>query len=538
MKKRGACLSYFVLLLAVLLSLLAPGCTCEQPLAGGTLKLWDSGPITLDPAISGDISSHTFVTQVFSGLVLLDENLNVKPDIAESWQKSDDGRTYTFYIRKNAQFHDGKKVTAADFKYSWERACNPDTGSTTAPMYLNDILGANDIMAGKAKQLSGAKVIDDYTLEVTIDDPKAYFLSKLAYPTSFVVDQANVASGQDWFSMRPNGAGPFKLKRWDPGREIIMERNDAFYREKPVLDALDFQILSGMPNDLYEVGKIDVTRIDHNYIDIARDPRGPFPGELKVSPELSFNYIGFNVEKPPFDDINVRKAFCYAVDRDKILKVILKDTVHKAGGILPPGIPGYDQNLAGYDFNPDKARAALAASKYGSSAGLPPVVITISGIGNSVPEVLGAIIQSWQDNLGVSVSVHQVEPRIFMYNFKNEVDNLFELGWIADYPDPQNFTDNLFRTGYAFNMGGYSNKDIDAAMEKASVEQNPGKRTEMYRKIDQALMDDAAVLPLWNGINYYLVKPYVKNYKMNGLGMPSFTSVTLTKANPNIWQTK
>ncbi len=168
-----------------------------SPASKYDLNLWDSGPLTLDPAISSEMSSHIYVMQIFSGLVKFDTQLKPVPDIAESWNISDDGKTYTFKLRKDAKFHDGRPVTAADIKYSLERACNPDTNSQTASTYLGDIVGVQDVLAGKTRDLAGVKVIDDYTLEITIDAPKAYFLSKMAYPTAFVVDKKNVESGTE-----------------------------------------------------------------------------------------------------------------------------------------------------------------------------------------------------------------------------------------------------------------------------------------------------------------------------------------------------
>ena len=164
-------------------------CNWSPSSSEDVLNLWDTGPVTLDPAISSEMSSHAYVMQIFSGLVRLDDELEVGPDIAESWQKSEDGKTFTFHLRQGVKFHDGNEVRAEDFKYSWERACDPETGSQTAATYLGDIVGVNDKLAGEVEEISGLKVIDDYTIEVTIDAPKAYFLCKLTYPTAFVVEQ-------------------------------------------------------------------------------------------------------------------------------------------------------------------------------------------------------------------------------------------------------------------------------------------------------------------------------------------------------------
>lgn len=168
------------------------------PTEESTLNLFGIDPLTLDPAVSGEMTSHQYIVQLFSGLVRLDDNLEPVPDIAQRWQVSDDGRTYTFYLRNDVRFHCGREVKAEDFKYSWERACDPDTCSLTAATYPGDIVGVREVLVGKTTEISGVRVIDDYTLEVTIDAPKSYFLSKLTYPTAFVVDRANVESGGGW----------------------------------------------------------------------------------------------------------------------------------------------------------------------------------------------------------------------------------------------------------------------------------------------------------------------------------------------------
>ena len=482
--------------------------------------MWDTGPITLDPAISGELSSHNYIMQIFSGLVYLDDNLEIKADIADKWQISPDGKTYTFYLKKNVRFHDGRILTADDIKYSWERACLPATGSNTSNLYLSDIVGTDRVFKGETTSISGISILDSYALQVSIDAPKAYFLSKLAYPTAFIIDKYNVASGKDWW-LQPNGTGPFKLSRWTQGSQITLTRNDDFYREPALLAKVEYQLLSGNPIELYEVNKIDTAQIFEQYIDAARDPSGPFSGQLHEVPELGLNYIGFNVDKPPFDDVNIRLAFCHAFNKEKIIRVINKDTVRNALGIIPPGMPGYNPNLQGYEFDIQKAKRLISESKYGSVENLPPVTITIAGLGNYLAENLGAIIQDWQNNLGVQINVRQLETEIFLYHIREEVDNMFFMGWVADYPDPQDFLDYLLKTGSLYNAGNYSNPQVDSLLVAAAVEQNTVKRLEMYQQAEQLLMHDAAMIPLTNGINLYLVKPYLKEYKLNPVGMPS-----------------
>jgi oligopeptide transport system substrate-binding protein len=526
--KRVWHLTLLSLFLAALLIL--PSATCQSSSGLDVLNLWDTGPITLDPAIAADMSSYVYIMQIFSGLVRLDQNLTIVPDIAVSLpEESPDGKTYTFHLRQGVKFQDGTEVEAGDFKYSWERACAPATASDTAATYLGDIVGAQDMLAGNATEISGVKVIDDYTLQVTIDAPKAYFLDKLVYPTAFVVDRTNVESGKNWW-LKPNGTGPFKLKEWEPGQQLILERNQNYYGDSAKLTQVVFHFSADEPMALYETGQIDVAPVSTSYIDEATDESNPLHLELAVTPELSLYYIGFNIAKPPFDDANVRRAFCLAVNKEPIVKAILRDMVSEAEGILPPGMPGYNETLEGLDYDVAKAKELIAASKYGNVSNLPPITITTEGYGNYIPSYLGAIIQEWQQNLGVQVSVRQVEPENFLYNLKQEKDEMFELGWIADYPDPDNFLDILFHTGSENNIFEYSNPDLDALLDQAAIEQNRAVRLAMYQQAEQLVVDDAPCLPLFHGNNYILVKSYVKGYELSPLGIPDLSKVYIDKS--------
>jgi len=484
--------------------------------------------MTLDPAIAADMSSYTYIVHIFSGLVRLDHEMNIVPDIAENWEQSPDGKTYTFYLQRGVKFHDGREVKAADFKYSWERACHPDTGSGTADTYLGDIVGARDMLAGEADEISGVEVVEDYTLRVTIDAPKAYFLNKLTYPTAFVVDRDNVESGPNWWR-KPNGTGPFKLKEWESGEYLLLECSQIYYGEQAKLERVIFDLRLHPPMALYELGYIDVAPVYGAYIDRVRDETGPFYPQLAVTPELSLYYLGFNTAEPPFDDVNVRRAFCHAVDKEHIAEVILRDMVGVADGILPPAMPGYNESLEGLDYDVEKAIELIAASKYGDVSNLPSITLTVDGYGNYIPGYLGAIIQEWQQNLGVEISVRQLETENFLYNLKQEKDEIFVMGWIADYPDPHIFLDILFYTGSENNNFEYSNPDLDALLDQAAIEQDETVRLAIYQQTEQLVVDEAPCLPLWHGTNYILAKPYVKGYELSPLGVPDLSKVYIDK---------
>jgi len=519
---------YILLLVVLVCSLLIVGCQPRQeaPITEeSTLNLYGIDPLTLDPAVSGEMTSHEYIMQLFSGLVCLDDNLEPAPDITQEWQVSDDGRTYTFYLRHDVKFHNGREVKAEDFKYSWERACDPDTRSLTADTYLGDIVGVREVLAGKTKEISGVRVIDDYTLEVTIDAPKSYFLSKLTYPTAFVVDRANVESGSEWWQ-QPNGTGPFKLRQWDEESLLILEKNDLYYGKLAKVNFVTFQLWGGVPMNMYETGKIDVTSVYIDYIDKVTDKAGPFYKELQIVPELSFHYIGFNFSKPPFDDVNIRRAFSQAIDKDKLVSLVFKDMVQPADGILPPGMPGFNKDLSGLGYDVNKAKELIKASQYGDVSELPPIIITTMGWGGLISQGLEAIISEWRQNLGVEVKVRQLEPQRFLYHLRQEKDEMFYMGWIADYPHPQDFLDVLFHTGTDNNYGEYSNPEIDALLEMAGVEPDSNLSLALYQQAEQKLVEDAACLPLWFGKNHILVKSYVKGYNLSPQGLVMLNSVS------------
>jgi oligopeptide transport system substrate-binding protein len=520
-----------ILSIVLLSGLFLAGCitTVSAPavVGSGVLKMYGIDPITLDPAVSAEMTSHEYVTQIYSGLVRPDDNLEPAPDIAERWEMSQDRRTYTFYLRKDVTFQDGRKVTAADFKYSWERACDPATGSNVAGTYLGDIVGVRDVLEGRAREISGIKVIDDYTFRVTIDAPKSYFLSKLTYPTTYVVDKANVSKGKEWWR-KPNGTGPFKLTEWNENNLLVLERNEKYYGGVGGVGRVEFQLWSGLPMNMYETGQIDIAGVSVIYIDRVTDKAGPFYKELQVTPELSFSWIGFNTTKPPFDDVNVRRAFTLALDKDRIVSLVFRNLVQRADGILPPGIPGFNKSLVSPGYDVAKAKELIARSKYGDVSKLPPITLTTSGYGGEISMALDAIVSEWRDNLGVEVTVRQLEPDRYIYYLKEEKNELFDMGWIADYPHPQDFLDVLFHTGAENNFAEYSNPEVDALLDKAAVEADNEKSLGLYQQTEQMLMDDAACLPLWFGENYLLVKPYVEGYKLTPLGFAWLEKVKIT----------
>ena len=504
---------------------MAESITLERPALFGDIPrdqalIYEGGETTnlaeYDPATthsSGD-------KRIFDGLVAFDPKLNLIPDLAESWDVSVDGKTYTFHINQNARFHDGRAVTAQDFVYSWERAAQPETLSDTVLTYLGDIVGVAEMHTGKADHISGLKVLDDHTLQVTIDAPKPYFLLKLTYPTGFVVDKNNVQTGSEWVR-KPNGTGPYKLTRWDSFKVMIYERNTDYHLGPPSIPYIIVRLYTGDDLRLYESGEIDLTGVSAFSVPRITDPKEPLSKDVLKGVSLCTSYIVLDASKPPFDDVKVRQAFALAFDRQQYIKTVTNGIALPAEGLYPPGLPGYDPKFKGLGFDPERARQLLKESRYGSAAKLPPIVFTESGFGSDVNFGTAALIQMWQTTLGVQINVENIEPNQFSTLMHAGVHGqIFTGGWCADYPDPENFADALFHTGAPENNGNYSNPALDVILEQARTERDVAKRMEHYQQAQQMIVQDAPVIFTTHGLSHILVKPYVKGYVYTPITVP------------------
>jgi len=282
-----------------------------------------------------------------------------------------------------------------------------------------------------------------------------------------------------------------------------------------------------VPMNMYEMGQIDVTDVGSDYIYRVTDEAGPFYLNLEIVPELSFYYIGFNTEEPPFDDADIRRAFSLAIDKDMLVPLVFRGMMQPAYGVLPPGMPGYNQDLIGLEYDVEEALELIANSSYGDVSQLPPITITTIGWGGLISPELEAIVYQWRENLGVEVTVRQLEPERFLYYLAEERDEMFYMGWIADYPHPQDFLEILFHSGSDNNYGGYSNPEVDELLDMAGVEQDSDLSLSLYQQAEQLLVDDAACLPLAFGQNYTLIKPYVSGYDLNPLGFAMLNGVSV-----------
>ena len=498
---------------------------------GGRFRLLWSDPPTLDPHLTGDTTSSGVVVEVFSGLLTFDADLRIIPDIAQRVLITD-GVEYIFQLRPGVTFHNGDPVTAGDFKWSMERAADPETASSVASTYLDDIVGFDDYVEGVTDDIAGIVAVDDLTLRITIDAPKAYFLAKMTFPTAYVLHRETVeAAGPNWWVDSPVGTGPFRLTEYTVGDRIVLERYDGYYRELAKVDTV-FMDLSGAASlAMYENDEIDIISVSRIFLDRVLAPDDPLFEDLIIAPpDFSTSYIGFNTNIPPFDDVKFRQALSHVIDKETIASEVFLDQLKPAFGILPPGFPGYDPELKGLSFDVGLAQSLLAESKYADPDTRPDIVLTVPGTGGLIPTDVQIILETWRQALGVVVDIQQTGFDTFLEDLDRRKYQAFRAAWIADYPDPQDFLDILFHTDSGENHMGYSNLEVDRIVEAARVESDPANRMTLYNLAEKMIVEDAPWLPLWfSGDQYVLTKPYVEGYRITPIPVPVLQYVSVER---------
>jgi len=278
---------------------------------------------------------------------------------------------------------------------------------------------------------------------------------------------------------------------------------------------------------MYENDEVDITGIGINNIESVRDPNSDLNADLKEGPTLDVFYIGFNTLEAPFDDANLRNALSLAIDREFLAGEFLLDLVQPAKGILPPGMDGYNEALAEIPYDPDTARGLL--DEAGGPGVLDDVTILTSGRGATPSDILQAVIAMWEQELDISVTIEQEDFGLFLRDIDEGAFEMFSLGWIADYPDPQNFLDIKLHSESANNEAGYSNAVVDALLDRADREVDEAARLEFYQQAEELIVEDMPWAPLYHGKASYLVKPYVEGFVVPPFVIPNLRYVTINR---------
>ncbi|MCS7309948.1 MAG: peptide ABC transporter substrate-binding protein [Armatimonadota bacterium] len=527
------------LVVALLVVLSAGGCGRRQasaPPAQNVLRYaLTTEPTTFDPALVRDGPTIDMLFHVFEGLVQWDENNRLQPNLAESWEVSADGRVYTFRLKRGVKFHNGREVTAEDFKYSIERACDPELASPVSATYLNDIVGALDKLERRANEVKGVEVVDKYTLRITIDHPKAYFLAKLTYPTAYVVCREAIEQEGDEVNgrrLRINercaiGTGPFKIAQYVPGSKVVLAANKEYHAGAPQLDGIERPIVldASTRHAMYERGDLDIVDVQKG--DLLRDQQDPvLSKQLHTFDRAAVFYLGLNQNAfPPFKDRRVRLALAYATDKDAIVRVALMGVPQKANGILPPGVLAHDPNFQGIPYDPERARQLLAEAGYPGGKGFPTLVLTFREKTPDLRRAAEMVKEQYRKELGINVELREMEWGAFLDALDRKELPFIHLRWMADYLDAQNFLSVLLRSGAPENVVGYSNPRFDALCDQADKERDEAKRIRLYREAERIAVEDVPWIPLYFQRDVELIKPYVKGIRDSLMGhLPHVTT--------------
>lgn len=473
-----------------------------------------TSPTTFDPALVKDGDTIDLLQQMFEGLVQWSPDNKLVSCLAEKWEVSPNGLTYTFHLRPNVKFQDGNPVTASDVLYSMRRCLDPKLGSTVALNYLGDIQGAKELNAGTTTELSGVKVIDPQTVAITITHPKAYWLDTLTYPTAYVVSKAEAKEGVALSAdddTKGAGTGPFKLASYVPASKATLTANAGYWQGAPKLAGIERPIIidAGTRHDEYVRGDLDMLQFESPG-DLDSDAKDPaLQAQVKLFPRAATFYLGLNQKAfPAFADLRVRQALAYAIDKNKLVQVVFAGKRAAAQDILAEGIPGFDPKFSGLPYDPAKAKALLAAAGHPNGAGIGPIPLIYRQGQPELAKTVSLIQQMWSD-VGVHATPQVSEWTAMLDREDHNTLECYHIRWAADYLDPQDYYSVLLRTGGPENHVLYSNAKFDSLCDAADVSQNAPARAALYRQAARIAADEVPVIPLYYQQDVELIKPYV-----------------------------
>jgi oligopeptide transport system substrate-binding protein len=500
-------------------------------------------PRSIDPQHAIDTRDWQLLDMLFSSLAVLNVETNeLMPGIAESWDVSPDGNVYTFHLLKQvpwvryntktgaveqAQDSSGKPryVTAHDFVYGFLRALDPQTGSPAAYMLAPYIGGAAEFNGGKgSRDKVGVKAVDDYTFQVTAPEKVGFALAIYSIINARATPEWSIkASGDAWTEPENiNSYGPFALKEWAHESSQTFVKNPFWPGSKgirqPGLDQITFRFIDE-PVGLreYEAGTIDMTNVPGDQIERIRvDPK--LSAEFKVVPGTCTGAFGLNTQKPPFDNLHIRRAFNYAVDRESLVKDVLAGGQIPARFFTPPSITmapsGTDIGELGIKFDPDKAKQELELGlkelHLSSADKLPPIIMEF-GTGQEASAVSQALQAMWKETLGIQVELSQIDNTVYWAKQEKDAGQIFRAGWCPDYNDANNYLRDVYRSDSIYNYGKWKNATYDSLVDKARVETDPATRLKLYTQAEQLLnVDDAGTMALFYPVRAQLTKPNIK----------------------------
>ena len=481
-------------------------------------------PDTIDPTITNNSFATPFLINCFEGLVTYDENGEVVPGNAESWDINDDLTVFTFHLREGLKWSDGSPLTANDYVYAALRVLTPATGAQYVNMISDYVVNGQEYYEGTASAEDvGIKAVDDNTLEFTLKAPCPYFVDLVSMWVYFPVQEATVeANGDKWTTTAESyiGNGPFKVTQITPGESYVLEKNENYWDAANVqLEKLTYRYILDVSTALtaYENGEVDGVRTIPSS-DLAR-LKAENAGVV-VAPSYGTVYYDINCSKEPYNDPLVRKALNLAIDREALINNVAQVEGEPAYSFYAPGyvVDGKDltEGRPSFDLSPtadvEAAKAALAEAGYPEGEGFPTIQLSFYADDN-VKKIAEAIKEMWEQNLGITVEVSSAEWAVFYDAVQNGNYEVAAMGWSADYVNPMSFLPLLY-TDDVTNNSFYSNPDYDAIVDQVKVETDPSKFGELVKQADELVSADYPMLNLDYKSNTSLIKDYIEGVYM------------------------
>lgn len=533
-------ITQFFVMTVMVLTMLLGGCAKKQTTEKRTNDLVlnvgnQTEPADLDPHITTGVPEARIYEAIFEGLVIPNpENLEPMPGVAEKWDISDDGQTYTFHLRKNAKWSNGNPVTASDFVFSFKRILSPALASEYAYM-LFCLTNAEKYNKKEITDFSmvGAKAPDDTTLVLTLNQKVPYMLSLLSHHSWFPVHQATIlkfgaidSRGTPW--TRPTnfvGNGAYVLKDWQINKVITVTRNPHYWDSATVkLPKINFYSIDNNQTEerAFRTGQLHITATcPLTKIDWYRKNE---PQTIRIDPYLATYYYLLNIKRKPFDNVKVRKALSMAINRKDLTEYVLKGGQLPATCFTPQGTGGYTMDSV-IGFDSAEARKLLAEAGFSDPSKFPSVSL-LYNTSESHQTIAQAIQQMWKKYLGIEVSLVNQEWKVYLANTHAKEYDIARMGWTGDYNDPNTFLD-LWVTNGGNNRTGWSNPKYDSLIAAAGQTADQQERFRIFKEAEYILLDELPIIPIYIYTNVYLLQPTVKNWTPNLLNLHAFQFISL-----------
>ena len=498
-------------------------------------------PETIDPALNSAVDGGNMLLHSFECLLTVDQDGNLAPGQAETWETSEDGLTWTFHLRDGLKWSDGSDLTANDFVYSWQRVCDPMVAAPYAETVLSMVEGYDEAIAGDITKL-GVEATDDSTLVVHLSNPCSYFGSLAAFATLSPVQQATVEANGDAWAVNAETYicnGPFYISDWVPGSYIMMTKNPYYWNADAIkLDGIKWNLIedSNAAYSAYQTGEVLMIK------DVPTEEIPSLEGndEFYVEPILGTYYLSVNIDKEPFDNADVRQALSLAIDREYVANTLMQGTYSPAGNLIGTGWKDTDgtdfvDNANGgkeyidttdYEGNLEKAKELLASAGYPDGEGFPAITYTTNDAGYH--KVVAEYLQQAWAELGITLDVNIVEWASFTPMRRNGEYDVARNGWVGDYSDPSNMLD-LFCVDNGNNDGNYNNPDYDAAMEISRTTLDATERSNALHQAEDILMNDAGCIPVAYYNDFYLMSNKVTGAWHSAYGYWYFMYADITE---------